>query len=133
MPVAIDPEERVEYILEAEREKEKHTTFFLLPPTSSKKNRIKGRFINLLQQHGVGVNEIQDNELPFEVAIEYSLIVLEEVLVGWDNFLDAQKRRVPFKSVNLRANIDRLTPEDQEELAAEAQRLSGLTEEESKN
>jgi len=135
MPVAIDPTSRIEYILEAEQGKEDAAVFYLQAPTSSKKARIKGKFISLIRASRTDPTEDAGNgeDLPIEVAIEYALIVLEEVLVGWDNFFDSEGRKVPFKTVNKRANIDRLSMEDQEELGAEAQKLMGFGTEEAKN
>jgi len=135
MPVAVDPKEEITYILEAERTKETPTRFFLKAPSSSKQNRMKAKFFHLLNQHNVNPIDYKgrEDEMPYALAVDYGLVVLEEVLVGWDDFFDAQGRKVPFKTVNLRANIDRLEPDDQEELAAAAQKLTQVTGDEAKN
>ncbi len=85
MPVALNPNKLMEYILKGERQSEVQTTFLIRPLSGIKMSRVL-HVVNKMDQKSA---EGMDN------AIQ---IVLEIGLAGWRNFNDEEGKPVDFKT-----------------------------------
>jgi len=124
MPIAIDPEKRIEYVLRCERDAESPTIFELKALTVRDMTAIRD----------VRMTVSRDGVTTFRQGSE-ELVTLKAGLVGWRNFKDAAGKDVVFTREGGKASdetLSRLAPEWRTELSDEIQAINTLTADEKK-
>lgn len=117
MPIAINPEETVRFILERERGQEDATVFLVKPPTYKLSEQLWNR---------ARTQETEDGYSGGMPMGTFYRLAAEQCLVGWENFKDAKGAEVPFEGDPL----ERLEWDDICEIAEHVRTLAKLTKEE---
>lgn len=120
MPIALDPDRKVEYVLKAERESDDATTFHLRALTLRERAEVDDCAFTL---HG---DEVLLKNAARRVAL------LTRGLTGWTNFNDARRSPVPFVKTDAgrpnESTLSRLDDDTVVELAQAIADLSQITE-----
>lgn len=120
MPIALDTDRKVEYILKAERESDEATVFYLRALSLRERAEVEDAAFTL---HG---EEVLMKNATRRIAL------LARGLTGWRNFIDSKRQAVIFVSDSrgraADASLDRLDDATVVELAQAITDLSSVSE-----
>lgn len=131
MPIAIDPNATVDYILECDRKKEKEdqTVFELRWLTAQELARLEDGSLTSIMS--------KENRPEFQIhSGSMQIKTLQIGLVGWRNFRDKDGNEIDFKQRNdqcAKENLDYLHPQWRRELVEAITEMNQITEDETKN
>lgn len=135
--VAYDPDVLFDYVLAADRDKppEKQTIFHLKTLTARDTEAIENAWRTMMSGDK---DKVAEKDLV--LALNRGTMTIETLkrgLCGWDNFLDARGKPIPFlpceRAICPMKNIDRLQPDDRHELAKAIEDGAHLSESDRKN